>query len=135
MSDYKYLIFNDYVIDKVDELIEKLESDIEEEKSNPEYDKSKYNPVFPWECLLEQLKHISVIHKRDYVETDYSEYLNMSGHNEDNYPTLLEFTKTNYPKLSSIFDETPIEKHRKDVFEIRKKMNDKRTNDTIFMGD
>ena len=49
MSDYKYLIFNDYVIDKVDELIEKLESDIEEEKRNPEYDKSKYNPVFPWE--------------------------------------------------------------------------------------
>ena len=135
MSDWKFLVFNGSVVNKVDELIEKLESDIEEEKSKPEYDKREENKVFPWECLLEQLKHISVIHKRDYVDVDYSLYLEMTGHNDDNYPSKLEFMKLNYPELGSIFDETPIEKHRKDVYEIRKEWKDKRTYEPIFMGD
>ena len=56
MSEGKWLIFNSHIIDKVEEITEKLESDIQKEKETNSED--RYSGDYPWECLLEQIKQI-----------------------------------------------------------------------------
>ena len=54
MSDGKYLILENFIVEKVDEITKKLESDIEEIKKKPKV-KYRYTEDYPWECLLEEL--------------------------------------------------------------------------------
>ena len=94
MSEGKWLIFNNHIIDKVEEIIEKLESDINKEKETNSED--LYSGDIPWECLLEQIKQIGIKHKRDYVETDMSFF-------DEWEMDVVQYTEKYFPQWKGIF--------------------------------
>ena len=106
MSEGKWLIFNSHIIDKVEEITEKLESDIKKEKETNSED--RYSRDYPWECLLENIKQIGINHKRDYVRTDISFY-------EEYEHNVVQHTEKYFPQWVGIFDETDVEKDKKQM--------------------
>ena len=102
MSEGKWLIFNSHIIDKVEEITEKLESDIKKEKETNSED--RYSSDYPWGCLLEQIKKIGINHKRDYVETNRMFY-------EEYELDIVQYTKKHFPQWVGIFDKTDVDNH------------------------
>jgi hypothetical protein len=111
MSEGKWLIFNSHIIDKVEEITEKLESDIKKEKETNSED--RYSSDYPWGCLLEQIKKIGINHKRDYVETNRMFY-------EEYELDIVQYTKKHFPQWVGIFDETDVEKDKRKMDEFMK---------------
>ena len=111
MSEGKWLIFNSHIIDKVEEITEKLESDIKKEKETNSED--RYSRDYPWECLLENIKQIGINHKRDYVETNRMFY-------EEYELDIVQYTKKHFPQWVGIFDETDVEKDKRKMDEFMK---------------
>jgi len=124
MSDMKYLVFENYIVEKIDEITEKLKSDIKEEKETNSED--RYSGDYPWECLLEELKQIGIEHRRTYIDMDYSTSVDdMETYSQQ------QFIETRYPEEKDIFKETPIEKHRREREEFRIELNQKRVLDGL----
>ena len=115
----KYLILENYIIDKIDEITERLESDIKKEKEINSED--RYSGDYPWECLLEELQHLGIEHKREYINMDYS----ICCDDMEIY-SLQQFIEENYSKDKNIFKETPVEKHRRRREEFLIELNQKR---------
>ena len=119
MSDTKYLIFEKYIIEKVDEITKKLESDIKKEKETNSND--RYSGDYPWECLLEELKQIGIEHRREYVGIDYSCFCDdMETYTEQ------EHIEEHFPDWKYIYEETSIEKHKREREVFRMKLNQDR---------
>lgn len=115
MSDTKYYLLEQNIIEKIDEITEKLESDIKErKKTNTD---ERYGKCYPWECLLEELKQIGIEHRREFILIDYGLCCDHYSH----YP-LENFVEKNYPKDINIFDETPFEKNRREYQEFQSKI-------------
>ena len=110
MSEGKWLIFNSHIIDKVEEITEKLESDIQKEKETNSED--RYSGDYPWECLLEQIKQIGTEHKRDYVNTDMCFY-------EEYELDVVQHTEKHFPQWVGIFNQTDVEKDKKRMEELK----------------
>ena len=115
MSEVKYYLLEQNIINKIDEITDKLESDIKEiEKTDTD---ERYGKCYPWGCLLEELKQIGIEHRREYISIDYSICTDDYSH----YPLEL-FVEKNYPKDINIFDETSFEKNRREMEEFRSKL-------------
>ena len=112
MSEMKYLILERYIIDKIDEITEKLKSDIKEEKETNSED--RYSGDYPWELLLEELQHLGIEHQREYIDMDYS----ICCDDMETY-SLEQFIEENYSKHKDIFKETRVEKDRRRREEFR----------------
>jgi len=119
MSDGKWIIFEDFIIKKVDEISKKLESDIDEIKKKPYWKDERYTEDYPWECLLEEIKHIGIEHKRELVNSDYVMSMNCGTVNPDKV-SIFEHQKKYYPEFKGIFDETHVEKSKRKVNEFMK---------------
>ena len=108
MSEDKWLIFDGIIIDALDEITNKLESDIKKEKENPDSSEYGYDKDYPLEYLLSQLNDMKVQHKRSYIRTSMCFYEDVQeGEN------VIEYTKKHIPEWDGIFDETDVERNKR----------------------
>ena len=99
------MIYESHILEKIEEITEKLESDIQGITPDP---KDKYSCELPWNELVEELKELGIKHKRSLVEHDYY----MCVDNVETY-SVEEHQKNFYPDWNGIFDETPRERYRR----------------------
>ena len=114
MSEGKWLIFDGIIIDALDEITNKLESDIKKEKENPPSEYGYYKD-YPLECLLSQLNDMKVQHKRSYIRTSMCFY-----EDAQECENVIEYTKKHIPEWDGIFDETDVESDKRRKREINK---------------
>ena len=108
MSEGKWLIFDGIIIDRLDEITNKLESDIKKEKENPDSSEYGYYKDYPLEYLLSELNDVKVQHKRSYIRTSMCCYEDVQeGEN------VIEYTKKHIPEWDGIFDETDVERNKR----------------------
>lgn len=118
MSEVKYLILENHIIQKIDLIIKELEKDIEFERIQEKISNERRGKSHPYEILLEELHHLRDEHRREYIETDIIFF------ECDNYQiTKKEYVEKYFPDWKNIFIESDYEKHKKQIIELKKRLN------------
>ena len=86
MSDCKWLTYNEIIIDKLESIIGEIDT-----------------TIYPLEELLGELRFLKIKHQLEFLHTDRSLLLNVSGDCEETIPSQTEhwemvFTDSEYPK-------------------------------------
>ena len=117
MSDFKYLILDGTIIEKIEEIRRDLRIDIREEEHKEKLDKeTRYGKSYPYECLLEEIEELLVKYQKSYVSTSY-------GMDVDDVELILQdYIKERFPDWEHIYDETYFQQREKELEEIKNRI-------------